>query len=287
MSDISSLAAIDLGSNTLRLECAVSMQGHPPHNLKVFSRRLWIVRLGEGFDSRNNLIPSSMDRAILALKDLVSMIRDYDSSSIHFVTTGVVREAGNQKGFLDRVKQETGIEARVLNGDEEAELTLAGVRSTLSGFSLPLLVCDIGGGSTEFAMLMENGATRFFSIPMGAIRLTERFQISAPLKKSDEIELNEFIKKNLIEAFNTSERISTFVATAGTPTTLAAIDQALRIYEQQQLDKMGEQALHLAEQLEKTLRKIQACFDTAKLTNLRELQTVQSRINHQLRLLDK
>ena len=189
------------------------------------------MRLGEGFDSRNNLIPSSMDRAILALKDLVSMIRDYDSSSIHFVTTGVVREAGNQKGFLDRVKQETGIEARVLNGDEEAELTLAGVRSTLSGFSLPLLVCDIGGGSTEFAMLMENGATRFFSIPMGAIRLTERFQISAPLKKSDEGELNEFIKKNLIEAFNTSERISTFVATAGTPTTLAAIDQALRIYD--------------------------------------------------------
>jgi type II secretory ATPase GspE/PulE/Tfp pilus assembly ATPase PilB-like protein len=64
-------------------------------------------------------------------------------------------------------------------------------------------------------------------------------------------------------------------------------DQALRIYEQQQLDKISEQALQLAQQLEKTLRKIQACFDTGKLTNLRELQTVQSRINHQLRLLDK
>jgi type II secretory ATPase GspE/PulE/Tfp pilus assembly ATPase PilB-like protein len=64
-------------------------------------------------------------------------------------------------------------------------------------------------------------------------------------------------------------------------------DQALKIYEQQQLDKISEQALQLAQQLEKTLRKIQAGFDTAKLTNLRELQTVQSRINHQLRLLDK
>ncbi|MGL5793721.1 MAG: hypothetical protein ACRC06_04820, partial [Waterburya sp.] len=64
-------------------------------------------------------------------------------------------------------------------------------------------------------------------------------------------------------------------------------DQALRIYEQQQLDKISEQALQLAQQLEKTLRKIQAGFDTAKLTNLRELQTVQSRINHQLKLLDK
>jgi hypothetical protein len=64
-------------------------------------------------------------------------------------------------------------------------------------------------------------------------------------------------------------------------------DQTLKVYEQQQLDKISEQALHLAQQLEKTLRKIQASFDTAQLTNLRELQTVQSRINHQLKLLDK
>jgi hypothetical protein len=64
-------------------------------------------------------------------------------------------------------------------------------------------------------------------------------------------------------------------------------DRALKVYEQQQLDKISEQALHLAQQLEKTLRKIQAGFDTAELTNLRELQAVQSRINHQLRLLDK
>ncbi len=64
-------------------------------------------------------------------------------------------------------------------------------------------------------------------------------------------------------------------------------DRALQIYEQKQMDRISEQALQLARQLEKTLRKIQACFDSAELINLRELQTVQSRINHQLRLLDK
>lgn len=64
-------------------------------------------------------------------------------------------------------------------------------------------------------------------------------------------------------------------------------NQALKHYEQQQMDKVSEQALQLAKQLEKTLRRIQACFDSAELTNLRELQTVHSRINHQLRLLDK
>ena len=64
-------------------------------------------------------------------------------------------------------------------------------------------------------------------------------------------------------------------------------NQALKNYEQQQMNKVSEQALQLAKQLEKTLRRIQACFDSAELTNLQELQTVQSRINHQLRLLDK
>lgn len=64
-------------------------------------------------------------------------------------------------------------------------------------------------------------------------------------------------------------------------------NKTLAAYEQQQMDKVSEQALQLAKQLEKTLRRIQACFDSAELTNLRELQTVQSRINHQLRLLDK
>jgi hypothetical protein len=64
-------------------------------------------------------------------------------------------------------------------------------------------------------------------------------------------------------------------------------DRALKIYEQQQLDRVSEQALQLAKQLEKTLRRIQASFDSAELSNLRELQNVHSRINHQLRLLDK
>ncbi|MEL6927529.1 MAG: hypothetical protein AAFO95_02700, partial [Cyanobacteria bacterium J06600_6] len=62
---------------------------------------------------------------------------------------------------------------------------------------------------------------------------------------------------------------------------------ALKIYEQQQMDRVSDQALQLAKQLEKTLRRIQACFDSAQINNLTELQTVHSRINHQLRLLDK
>jgi Type II secretion system (T2SS), protein E, N-terminal domain len=63
--------------------------------------------------------------------------------------------------------------------------------------------------------------------------------------------------------------------------------QALKIYEQQQMDRVCDQALQLAKQLEKTLRRIQACFDTAQFTNLKELQSINGRINHQLRLLDK
>lgn len=99
-------------------------------------------------------------------------------------------------------------------------------------------------------------------------------------------------KKVVLEKFYEQERILLrleFTIQEGIETVGVQIlrDQALKIYEQQQMDKVSEQALQLAKQLEKTLRRIQACFDSAELTNLRELQTVQSRINHQLRLLDK
>ncbi|MEM8673314.1 MAG: hypothetical protein AAGF83_05505 [Cyanobacteria bacterium P01_G01_bin.67] len=99
-------------------------------------------------------------------------------------------------------------------------------------------------------------------------------------------------KKVVLERFSEQERILLrleFSIQEGIETVGIQIlrNKALEIYEQQQMDKVSEQALQLAKQLEKTLRRIQACFDTAELTNLRELQTVHTRISHQLRLLDK
>ena len=106
------------------------------------------------------------------------------------------------------------------------------------------------------------------------------------------LDISNHPKKVVLERFYQEERILIrveFTAINKKDTVIVQIFRGknLAVYEQQQMDKMSEQALYLARQLEKTLRKIQACFDSAELTSIRELQTIQSRINHQLRLLDK
>lgn len=106
------------------------------------------------------------------------------------------------------------------------------------------------------------------------------------------LDISNHPKKVVLERFYQEERILIrveFTAIDKKDTVVVQIFRGknLAVYEQQQMDKMSEQALYLARQLEKTLRKIQACFDSAEFTSIRELQTIQSRINHQLRLLDK
>jgi len=227
----SALAAIDLGSNSIRLICARAGY-HDSPSLDIFLRDLKVARLGEGFEPERYLIPSAMDRAISALKEMISGIRRHQIDQVHVVTTGVVREAKNQKLFLDRINETLGIQVRVLQGEEEAELTLLGVRSTLSGLSIPLLICDIGGGSTEFAILFPDDSKEFFSLPIGAIRLIEKFQVAAPMCRKKDQAIRAYIMGSLKKTFHSfCGHISTLVATAGTPTTLASIDQALRIYD--------------------------------------------------------
>ena len=106
------------------------------------------------------------------------------------------------------------------------------------------------------------------------------------------LDMSNHPKKVVLERFYQQERILLRLEFTVRDEKELVIVQIFRsenlvIYEQQQMDKVSEQALHLAKQLERTLRRIQACFDSAEFTSLKELQTVQSRINHQLRLLDK
>ncbi len=106
------------------------------------------------------------------------------------------------------------------------------------------------------------------------------------------LDLSNHSKKVVLERFYRQERILLrleFTLKDNEEVVIVQIlrGQKLKKYEQQQMNKASERALNLAKKLEKTLRRIQACFDSAEFTNLKELQTIQSRINHQLRLLDK
>jgi len=224
------LTAVDLGSNSIRLLCARCLS-RPEHSLKIVFRALRVPRLGESFEPDRHLKPQAMERVFAATGELRDQVRKLGVQDIHVVATGVAREAVNQAEFIEGMRERLGMAVRIVDGEEESALTLLGVSSTLDGLTYPLLVCDIGGGSTEYALRLEDGTDAFRSIPLGAIRLTEQCGIKAPMREEDEKAVEGCIALHLEHIVLPSLRIAMLVAPAGTPTTLASIDQALTEYD--------------------------------------------------------
>jgi exopolyphosphatase / guanosine-5'-triphosphate,3'-diphosphate pyrophosphatase len=165
--------AIDLGTNNCRL-----MLGVPSSNgfrvIESFSRS---VGLGEGLAETGQLAECAMDRAMDALKSCATRLSRYRLTGLTAVATEACRRAGNGPDFLARVRQQTGLDIRIISGREEAELTLESCSPLLRGAGKRALVFDIGGGSTEIAWvrLSECDAAPcligYISLPFGVMTL--------------------------------------------------------------------------------------------------------------------
>ncbi|NPV28718.1 MAG: Ppx/GppA family phosphatase [Firmicutes bacterium] len=213
-------AAIDIGTNSTRLLIAEVEGG------RVIPRffALRMTRVGEGVARGEGLRPEPVARTLRALQEFGALARRYGVSCMRVVATSAVREAPNAPGFLKQVREEAGFEVDVISGEEEAYLSYLGACRALPGVAEGVVV-DIGGGSTEFTFPARPGAPasglRCVSVPLGAVRLTERpallSELLAPMKAVlDEIALRR--ERNLI-------------GVGGTITTLAAVDQALATYD--------------------------------------------------------
>jgi exopolyphosphatase / guanosine-5'-triphosphate,3'-diphosphate pyrophosphatase len=169
---VTRIAAIDIGSNSIRQIVAdVSSVG----GIQVVDEMKAAPRLGAGLDASGALSAESMDRALDALARMATLARQYGAARIEVVATSAVRDATNAAEFIERVRQEADLRVRVLEGDEEARLSFL---SALAHFDLGVgrtVVMDIGGGSLELAMSAEGILERLTSLPLGALRLTERF----------------------------------------------------------------------------------------------------------------
>ena len=141
-------------------------------------------RLGRGLDATGALHTESMDLAIDALQRMTTLAKQLGAHRIEAVATSAVRDAQNAELFLARVKQATSVKLRVISGDDEARLMF---RSALAHFDLAegrCVVMDIGGGSLELALSAEGVVDRLMSLPLGAIRLTERYLSREPRAES-------------------------------------------------------------------------------------------------------
>lgn len=230
------LAGIDIGTNTLRL--LIVETGARTFREITSDRR--ITRLGQNLDRTGRLSPESEERTISALFDFQKSIQCEGVTHYAAIGTSALRNASNSPDFIALVKKVCNLNIRVITGDEEARLTLLGVTRSLEGHTRCLgsehasaLVLDIGGGSTELILTGPDGAMNTVSLPLGAVYLTERFIHHDPPRAGEVALLRQTVRNELdrTEGMINPGLTKIFIGTAGTITTLAAIDQGMAEYD--------------------------------------------------------
>ncbi len=224
------LAGIDIGTLTCRLLIA-DLPSHGP--LKELRSDRRILRLGEGVDQSKRLSAAAMDRVIHCLKEWRQVIDSYRVDACAAVATSAVRDAGNRSEFLERVKREVGFDVEIITGEVEAERTLLGIRSGLPHGVTDILALDIGGGSTEFILDRPEQKPLVRSIDIGVVRLCERILCHDPPTDEEIRRAREWVAREtkIAVADMGNYQTATFIGTAGTITSLAAMAQKLPAYE--------------------------------------------------------
>ncbi|MTI88361.1 MAG: Ppx/GppA family phosphatase [Balneolaceae bacterium] len=228
-------AAIDIGTNTVLLLVAEK----DGNNIKVIYEAQRMPRLGKGVDEDRVINDKSMERVIRALSDYKEILdAEYpEVESITVTATSAVRDATNREEFLQRVKKETGFNIRVLSGIEEAVWTATGALSTLNkNKPKNALIIDIGGGSTELAIVKDGKMDGSYSYNMGSVRFTERFLIHNPPYQEEILACEKEIETQFnTNKFKVGNDIQA-VGVAGTMISLAAIDLQIENYERQKVN---------------------------------------------------
>jgi exopolyphosphatase/guanosine-5'-triphosphate,3'-diphosphate pyrophosphatase len=227
------VAVVDIGTNSTRLLVAEVDGGR----VREIERRTTITRLGEGVDRSGRLAEAAMERVIAVCKEYARAIRGHAPERTVAVLTSAVRDADNGASFERALRDRFGFEARTISGDEEARLTYLGATSARD-YPSPLLVVDIGGGSTEFVVGDDREVAFHVSTQAGSVRQTERNLRSDP-PADGEIERCAAEVRHEIERHvpdDVRRAPADGVAVAGTPTSFAAIDQRLEPYDPERVD---------------------------------------------------
>ena len=222
------MAAIDFGTNTARLLVAERNSDGTFGHLRIERE---IVRMGGGFSKESGLSTGAMERGSNCLTRFSEILKGYDVSTVRAVATSAVRDAVNGSDFIASIAQQTGIHLTVIDGVQEGALTLAGVMAGLDCVHDNLMVFDVGGGSTEYTLACGGHPAFIKSLPMGVVRLTEGKITPEEITKKISKEL-DLLAANLTSA-GRSEILkdSVLVGTAGTATTLAAINMKMVDYD--------------------------------------------------------
>jgi len=226
------LASIDLGTNTVRLLVAEVTAGTAAWRTVHAEQR--VTRLGEGLRARGTLGDAAAARTAAAVVAYVARARAAGAARVAVVATSAVREAANGRAFVTDLERAAGVAVRVISGEEEARLTLAGIVAGLGPLPGVVVAFDIGGGSTEYILARDGVLTAAASLRLGVVSLAERFPFPGPVEPARAATLRAAVDAQLareLPAVIATTRIDRLVGTAGTVTTLAALDLGLLDYD--------------------------------------------------------
>lgn len=225
------LAGIDLGSNTVRL---LVVEVGDAGGWRVVDQDQRVTRLGEGLASSGRLGEAPMARTTVAIAEYVARAARAGARETRIIATSAVREAANGGDFVAALERATGARVDVVSGEDEARLTVRGIAAGLGRAAGSMLAFDIGGGSTEFTLARDGRVAAAVSLGLGVVPLAERYPFPGPVEgpryRALEREVRERLAAELPPAIRRSG-LADLVGTAGTVTTLAALDLGLAAYD--------------------------------------------------------
>lgn len=216
------VAGIDCGTNSIRL--LVADVDPATGALVDVERTMEVVRLGQGVDRTGRIAPEALERALAATRRYATRCTELGVEAIRYVATSATRDAENRQEFVDGVRAAIGVEPEVIDGAEEARLSFRGATGVLgSRHPGPLLVVDLGGGSTEL-VLGTDVPIAAYSMDVGCVRMTERHLHNDPPTTSEIAAAAADVRAALdaASAMVPLERTVTLVGLSGTVTTVTA-----------------------------------------------------------------
>lgn len=236
------IAAIDLGSLTVRLAVA-EVTG--PGRFRILQHCRQITGLGRGLADTGDLAPEAVAGTLAALARFGRKIQELGATRVQAVATQAVRQAGNGKEFLGKVA-DLGIPARLLSPEEEARLTLQGVLTALDEHYLaagPLVIFDVGGGSSEFVLLQAGSRPFFAGLPLGVLSESQAHPVGDPPEPERVALLQQSLRERLQQFYaeNFAGRLQEpplLAGTAGAVTTLAAMALKMTSYDPQRVNNL-------------------------------------------------
>jgi exopolyphosphatase/guanosine-5'-triphosphate,3'-diphosphate pyrophosphatase len=222
------VAVVDIGTNSTRLLVADVEDGE----VAELERRSTVTRLGRGVDTSGQLAADAIEDVCRTVGDYIAVYEPLSPDSLTAIATSAVRDAENSAVFLAELRERFALQAQMLDGAEEAHLTYLGAsagRENVDG----TLVIDIGGGSTELVFGSDSEVGFYASLQAGVVRHTERYLATDPPAADDLEALADDVRDLVFEELSKADffTVKQGIAVAGTPTSLAAIEQELDPYD--------------------------------------------------------